>query len=88
MQCTPCTDRGAGADALGQCLEKQLEGVCVPRVQHGRDMGDLQVPQIMHLLQVSHLTSSPASTLRGSPKHILFTQMEGWRGGQERFGGY
>lgn len=26
MQCTPCTDRGAGADALGQCLEKQLEG--------------------------------------------------------------
>lgn len=37
----PRQEKGdAGADALGRGLGKQLEGVCVPWVQHGRGQGD------------------------------------------------
>lgn len=61
-------------DALGHCLGKELEGVCVPWKRPGG---------FTDLLQVSQSCLHP----EGVPKHIL-TPMEGWYGGQERFGGY
>lgn len=56
--------RDAGLLGWGTCLGEQLEGVCLPGGRRGRGQGDLQVPHITRLLQVSHLPSSPASTLR------------------------
>lgn len=64
MQRSPCTAVAAGAGAL----RKQLEGVCHPRVQQGGGQRDLQVPHIIHPLQVSQPASSPASPQREGPK--------------------
>lgn len=78
------------------CLGKQLEVVCQPWMQHEgvSPLGPGLSPPGGFIGALYHISASgvifyipylqegvsPASTLRGSPKHILLTRLEGWRG--------